>query len=557
MEPRNSRSMKNITICVGETSTPILLDRTDNELFRIRLDTPDGGTLTSLTMTLDAESARHAAEVKLYYSGTDARNTPRERLAPTDYIPDGRLEAEPSYSQLLALDKGARTVSFDVGKELFRGINYLWVSIRMKHNTPLTHKLSAAISTITVDGAECTFETVGRTGQPHRMAVGVRHAGDDGAAAYRIPGLVTTSRGTLLAVYDVRHNSSKEPPAAYRHRAEPQHRRRPHMGAYASAAEFCRRGHAPRGAERRGRPLDTLRPHDTTCMDRGGVVSWHGLRHGVEQLGTGDGSRHDGTDAALDCDDDGKTWSEPINITRQVKRPEWHFLLQGPGRGITMSDGTLVFPTQYIDAERMPHSAIMYSRDSGRTWHMHLGPRANTTEAQVAELPDGTLMLNMRDNRGGSRAVAVTDDLGATWSEHISSRKALREPVCMASIISVPAGQNISGRDILLFSNPDSDRARRDITIKISFDDGCTWPAENQVLLDGEDGWGIFMSYDDRPANRRYSIRKQSGSHHIPSHTARGPAAPLMTTAPGSKDPSAESILKRSAKAPDNAWRPR
>ena len=56
---------KNITICVGETSTPILLDRTDNELFRIRLDAPDGGTLTSLTMKLDAESARYAAEVKL------------------------------------------------------------------------------------------------------------------------------------------------------------------------------------------------------------------------------------------------------------------------------------------------------------------------------------------------------------------------------------------------------------------------------------------------------------------------------------------------------------
>ena len=481
---------KNITICVGETSTPILLDRTDNELFRIRLDTPDGGTLTSLTMTLDAESARHAAEVKLYYGGTDARNTPRERLAPTDYIPDGRLEAEPSYSQLLAYDKGARTVSFDVDKELFRGINYLWVSIRMKHNTPLTHKLSASIRKITVDGAECTFETVGRTGQPHRMAVGVRHAGDDGAAAYRIPGLVTTSRGTLLAVYDVRHNSSKD---LQQHidiglsRSTDGGRTWERMRLPLS---FADEGTLPAAQNGVGDPSIL---YDHTTHRAWIVAAWcHGMGYGMAWNNSAQGMDPDMTGQLVLAysDDDGKTWSEPINITRQVKRPEWHFLLQGPGRGITMRDGTLVFPTQYIDAERMPHSAIMYSRDSGRTWHMHLGPRANTTEAQVAELPDGTLMLNMRDNRGGSRAVAVTDDLGATWSEHISSRKALREPVCMASLISVPAGQNISGRDILLFSNPDSDRARRDITIKISFDDGCTWPAENQVLLDGEDGWG-------------------------------------------------------------------
>lgn len=441
-------------------------------------------------MTLDAESARHAAEVKLYYGGTDARNTPRERLAPTDYIPDGRLEAEPSYSQLLALDKGARTVSFDVGKELFRGINYLWVSIRMKHNTPLTHKLSAAISTITVDGAECTFETVGRTGQPHRMAVGVRHAGDDGAAAYRIPGLVTTSRGTLLAVYDVRHNSSKD---LQQHidiglsRSTDGGRTWERMRLPLS---FADEGTLPAAQNGVGDPSIL---YDPTTQRAWIVAAWcHGMGYGMAWNISAQGMDRDMTGQLVLAysDDDGKTWSEPINITRQVKRPEWHFLLQGPGRGITMRDGTLVFPTQYIDAERMPHSAIMYSRDSGRTWHMHLGPRANTTEAQVAELPDGTLMLNMRDNRGGSRAVAVTDDLGATWSEHISSRKALREPVCMASLISVPAGQNISGRDILLFSNPDSDRARRDITIKISFDGGCTWPAENQVLLDGEDGWG-------------------------------------------------------------------
>ncbi len=57
----------------------------------------------------------------------------------------------------------------------------------------------------------------------------------------------------------------------------------------------------------------------------------------------------------------------------------------------------------------------------------------NTTEAQVAEVEPGVLMLNMRDTRGGARAVMTTRDLGRTWTEHVSNRTALREPVCMAS----------------------------------------------------------------------------------------------------------------------------
>lgn len=97
--------------------------------------------------------------------------------------------------------------------------------------------------------------------------------------------------------------------------------------------------------------------------------------------------------------DDGKTWSKPINITEQVKDPSWYFLLQGPGRGITMQDGTLVFPIQFIDSTRVPNAGIMYSKDRGETWKIHNYARTNTTEAQVAEVEPGVLMLNMRDNR--------------------------------------------------------------------------------------------------------------------------------------------------------------
>jgi sialidase-1 len=189
-------------------------------------------------------------------------------------------------------------------------------------------------------------------------------------------------------------------------------------------------------------------------------------------------------------EDDGKTWSDPINITSQVKDPKWHLLLNGPGKGITMRDGTLVFPAQYKDEKEMPHSTIIYSNDNGINWQIGTGAKSNTTEAQVVELSDGSLMLNMRDNRGGARSVAVTKDFGKSWTEHSTSRSALPEPVCMASLITHSSTKYGKGKDILLFSNPNATDGRYNITIKASLDDGKTWPKKSHYLLDEEKGWG-------------------------------------------------------------------
>ena len=88
------------------------------------------------------------------------------------------------------------------------------------------------------------------------------------------------------------------------------------------------------------------------------------------------------------------------------------------------------------------------------------------------------------------RAVATTRDLGKTWYEHPSSRSALQEPVCMASLIHVDAKDNITGKDLLIFSNPNTTKGRNHITIKVSTDGGMTWPLSNQVTLDEDESWG-------------------------------------------------------------------
>ena len=105
-----------------------------------------------------------------------------------------------------------------------------------------------------------------------------------------------------------------------------------------------------------------------------------------------------------------------------------------------------------------------------------------TTEAQVVELEDGRLMLNMRNNVRTGRMVYTTDDMGQSWKEHPSSGK-LIEPVCMASLIKTSDG-------ILLFSNPATDKSRFNMTVKASLDSGESWDEENSLLLDEENGWG-------------------------------------------------------------------
>ena len=341
----------------------------------------------------------------------------------------------------------------------------------------------------------------------YRPAQIVREAGQDGADTYRIPGLVTTNEGTLIAVYDIRYNSSKDLQQNIDVGLSRSTDGGQNWEPMQIITDMGKWGGRPERVNGIGDPCVLYDNRNNTLWVAGLWMSgstpedmlWWTSKPGMSPEETGQF-------VLVKSTDDGRTWSEPINITEQIKEAEWQLLLQGPGRGITMKDGTLVFPAQFkkdigekaIDGGQYTcHSTIVYSQDGGKTWNIGTGAKPNTTEAQVAELPDGSLMLNMRDDRNRSvkddsngRAVAVTNDLGETWKIHPTSNSALQEPNCMASIISAEIERSGQKRHTLFFSNPNNKEARVNMTIKASPDQGNSWPQDYQVLLNENQGFG-------------------------------------------------------------------
>lgn len=483
------------TAFIKNPQIPILIERHDNVLCYMRINAHEAKVLDNVSVTFGQDvPLEQIKSVKLYYGGTEAiQDRGKNRFAPVEYIsahaPGKTLSVNPSYAiKKSEIVPQKNSVLLTGNQNLYPGVNFFWVSIEMKPEASLLTKITAEVTGVTADGQSLPVKCVSAPNVIRRLGVGVRHAGDDGAAAFRIPGLVTTNKGTLLGVYDVRYNSSvdlQEHIDIGLSRSIDGGKTWEKMRLPLAFGEY---GGLPAAQNGVGDPSILV---DTKTNTIWIIAAWtHGMGNQRAWWSSQQGMdvNHTAQLVLVKSTDDGKTWSEPINITEQVKHPEWYFLLQGPGRGITMEDGTLVFPIQYIGKDRIPNAGIMYSKDRGETWTIHNHARTNTTEAQVAEVVPGTLMLNMRDNRGGSRAVYTTSDLGMTWKEHESSRTALSEPVCMASLISVKAADNVLGKDILIFSNPNTTNARKNITIKISLDGGNTWA--HQLLLDEGENWG-------------------------------------------------------------------
>ncbi len=179
-------------------------------------------------------------------------------------------------------------------------------------------------------------------------------------------------------------------------------------------------------------------------------------------------------------DNDGRDWAPPEEITGDVKQSDWTWYATGPGVGIQLltanNRGRLVVPCDHIEAgTKKRYSHVIYSDDFGKSWEIGgRTPSAGFNECQVIELKDGRLLLNMRNyRRKFLRAVSTSNDGGITWSA-VSFDSTLVGPVCQASLVRCPGC--INGKAGVLFSNPADSTRRMNMTVRLSTTEGKTWP---------------------------------------------------------------------------------
>ncbi|MCE9531022.1 MAG: glycoside hydrolase, partial [Planctomycetes bacterium] len=202
--------------------------------------------------------------------------------------------------------------------------------------------------------------------------------------------------------------------------------------------------------------------------------------------------------------DDGKTWAK-VEEMKSLRKPDWSWYATGPGIGIQKRQaphkGRLVIPCDHrVGNEVLSQSHVLFSDDHGKTWQLGGDVAPRTNECQVAERSDGSLLINARNHwardgadksKGGVRITAVSKDGGSTWGD-VRFDKALIEPICQASLLRYSSGEGKQNR--LLFCNPAHPTKRRILTIRLSYDDGETWPVSKALTVWGAEEYVAYSS---------------------------------------------------------------
>lgn len=301
------------------------------------------------------------------------------------------------------------------------------------------------------------------------LTTDVFQKGQDGYACFRIPAIVRSKAGTLLAFAEARRNSCSDTG---------------NIDLVVKRSED--------GGKTWSKAITVWDDGDNVCGNPAPIVDqetgriilvtcWNlGEDHEKEII---DGKSKDSRRIyVLSSDNDGISWSAPKEITSSVKHPDWTWYATGPCHGIQLQSkkykGRLVVSANHMVAgTKTYHSQLIYSDDKGETWKLGgIVSKHGGNESSVVELENGDLMLNMRNyNReeSKSRSYVISKDGGKTVSE-MQYLSELVEPICQGSTLNYMKSGKISNN--ILFSNPASTDKREKMTIKLSQNNGTTWP---------------------------------------------------------------------------------
>jgi sialidase-1 len=330
-------------------------------------------------------------------------------------------------------------------------------------------------------------------GAPRFTETNVFEAGQRGYFTYRIPGIVVTTRGTVLVYNEARRNSSSDWGTI-----DVVLRRSTDGGATFSPARIV--AHAPVPINRNAVAIERKQGAltDITYNNPVAIATRDGLVHFlfcVEYMRV----------FYMRSVDDGNTFSTPVEITSALdslkKEYPWRVAATGPGHGIQLSNGRLLVPVWLAlgtkgNGHAPSEAATIYSDDNGTTWHAGEIAVPDTpqfpspNETTAVELADGRVMLNVRSPAMEHRRVIVISKDGATnWSAP-RFQQDLPDPICFASLVRFSTVKT-GGKNRLLFSNPDNvtrtdgkdlvNKDRKNLTVRLSHDEGGTWPIKKTI----------------------------------------------------------------------------
>ncbi len=325
------------------------------------------------------------------------------------------------------------------------------------------------------------------------MKVNVFTSGKDGYHTYRIPAVLTAANGTLLAFCEGRRNDRSD------HGDIDLLVKRSEDGGQSWSAQQV--VYSETGEVTIGNPCPVVDAATGTvwmlfCRDNVDVFVTHSF-------------------------DNGLTWSDPVDITEDVKKKAWTWYATGPGVGIQLRNGArkgrLLIPCDHRNPEAYDcGSHSVYSDDGGASWRLGGSVRPGANECQFGELADGTVVMNtrMQTHSEGVRGVAYSRDGGESWLGFRHDRN-LPCPKCQASLVRGV------GENDLLFSNPAAPAPPRatggervNMTVRASGDGGRTWPL-TKTLQEGPAAYSCLVTLPENEVGCLYEAGSESPYEHI------------------------------------------